>query len=31
MSYVGTAKKLGINPYVAIQNAMDGNSDFIFD
>lgn len=31
MSYVGTAKKLGINSYVAIRNAIAGNSDFIFD
>jgi len=31
MSYVGTAKKLGINSYTAIQNAIAGNSDFIFD
>ena len=31
MSYVGTAKKLGINSYLAIRNAVAGNSDFIFD
>ena len=31
MYYVGTAKKLGINSYVAIRNAIAGNSDFIFD
>lgn len=31
MSYVGTAKKHGINSYVAIRNAIAGNSDFIFD
>ena len=30
MSYVGTAKKLGINSYEAICNAVAGNSDFIF-
>lgn len=30
MSYVGTAKKLGINSYEAIRNAIVGNSDFIF-
>ena len=31
MSYVGTAKKLGINSYEAIRQAIVGNSDFIFD
>lgn len=31
MSYVGTAKKHGINSYVAIRNAIASNSDFIFD
>ena len=30
MSYVGTAKKNGINSFLAIQKAIQGNSDFIF-
>lgn len=31
MSYVGTAKKLGINSYEAIRQAIVGNPDFIFN
>ena len=31
MSYVGTAKKLGINSFEAIRQAIAGNSDFIFN
>lgn len=31
MSYVGTAKKLGINSYEAIRRAIAGNSDFILN
>jgi transposase len=31
MSYIGTAKKLGFNSFYAIKNAVQGESDFIFD
>lgn len=31
MSYVGTAKKRGINSYKAIKNVIAGNPDFILD
>ena len=31
MSYVGTAKKHGLNAYTALRNAMNGNSDCIFE
>ena len=31
MSYIGTAKKQGINSYEAIKNAIAGNSESIFD
>ena len=30
MSYVGTAKKQGINPYEAIRQAILGTPEFIF-
>ena len=31
MSYIGTAKKHGMNAYTAIVNAMSGNPDIIFE
>ena len=31
MSYIGTARKHGINPYEAIRSAISGNPDIIFD
>lgn len=31
MSYIGTAHKHGINSFVAVKQALDGQSDFIFD
>ena len=31
MSYIGTANKHGINSFIAIKNALIGQSDFIFD
>ena len=31
MSYVGTAKKHGINAYKAIQNAIAGTPEITFD
>jgi transposase len=31
MSYVGTAKKHGINAYEAIQNAIAGTPDIFFN
>ena len=30
MSYIGTARKHGINPYEAIRNGLSGNPDIIF-
>ena len=30
MSYVGTARKHGINAFTAIREALDGNADIIF-
>lgn len=30
MSYIGTARKHGINPYTAIREALSGNSEIIF-
>ncbi len=30
MSYIGTANKHGINSFIAIKKALDGQSDFIF-
>lgn len=31
MSYIGTARKHGLNPYEAIRSAISGNPDIIFD
>ena len=31
MSYIGTARKHGINPYEAIRSAISGNPDIIFN
>ena len=31
MSYIGTANKHGINSFIAIKNALEGQSDFIFN
>ena len=31
MSYIGTARKHGMNPYVAIRSAISGNPDIIFN
>ena len=31
MSYIGTARKHGINPYEAIRSALSGNPDIIFN
>ena len=30
MSYIGTARKQGINVFTAIREALNGNSDIIF-
>jgi len=31
MSYIGTAHKHGINTFVAVKQALNGQSDFIFE
>lgn len=30
MSFLGTARKRGVNPIVALKNAVSGNAEFIF-